>query len=266
MEHPPCVEPGPQAGEGARPPADREGPGAIEGGESRSSSRSTIVNVDRTTGAMLSGEIAKRYGEAGLPDDTIVVKLTGTAGQSFGGFLAKGVTLELEGDANDYVGKGLSGGHIVVRPPAKHQDRAGGQRSSSATRRSTARRRARAFFRGVAGERFGVRNSGSVSVVEGHRRPRLRVHDGRRGGGAGRDRAQLRRRHVGRRRLRLRRGRHVRGALQHGDGRADPGAGRDGGRVLRPGAGALSPTAGSRSSAISPSSMPRACASSSRST
>ena len=77
-----------------------------------------IRNIDRTTGAMLSGEIAKRYGHAGLPADTIVARFTGTAGQSFGAFLARGVTFELEGDANDYVGKGLSGGRIVVRPPA----------------------------------------------------------------------------------------------------------------------------------------------------
>ncbi|HEU0218887.1 MAG TPA: glutamate synthase large subunit, partial [Stellaceae bacterium] len=77
-----------------------------------------IRNTDRTAGAMLSGEIAQRYGHAGLPDDTIYVKLTGTAGQSFGAFLARGVTLELEGEGNDYVGKGLSGGRIIVRPPA----------------------------------------------------------------------------------------------------------------------------------------------------
>src|SRR3984957_9520197 len=77
-----------------------------------------IKNVDRTVGAMLSGEIAKRYGHEGLPADTIVATFTGTAGQSFGAFLARGVTFELEGDANDYVGKGLSGGRIVVRPPA----------------------------------------------------------------------------------------------------------------------------------------------------
>ena len=76
-----------------------------------------IRNVHRTVGAMLSGEIARRYGSAGLPDDTIRFKFTGSAGQSFGAFLAKGVTLELEGDANDYVGKGLSGGRIIVYPP-----------------------------------------------------------------------------------------------------------------------------------------------------
>src|SRR5262245_560411 len=78
----------------------------------------TIKNIDRTAGAMLSGEVAKRYGHEGLPDDTIHVKLIGTAGQSFGAWLARGITFELEGDANDYVGKGLSGGCIIVRPTA----------------------------------------------------------------------------------------------------------------------------------------------------
>jgi glutamate synthase domain-containing protein 3 len=78
----------------------------------------TIINVNRTCGTMLSGEVARRYGHAGLPDDTIHVKLTGTAGQSFGAFLAKGVTLELTGEGNDYVGKGLSGGRIIIKPSA----------------------------------------------------------------------------------------------------------------------------------------------------
>src|SRR5208282_1791891 len=78
-----------------------------------------IKNTDRATGAMLSGEIAKRYGHPGLPHDTIVARFTGTAGQSFGAFLARGVSFELDGAANDYVGKGLSGGRIVVRPPAE---------------------------------------------------------------------------------------------------------------------------------------------------
>ena len=125
-----------------------------------------INNTDRTTGAMLSGRIARIHGEVGLPDDTIVVRLTGTAGQSFGGFLAKGVTLELEGQANDYVGKGLSGGHLVVRPPAKtgivpeESIIIGNTALYGATDGET-------YFRGVAGERFGVRNSGAVSVVEG---------------------------------------------------------------------------------------------------
>ena len=104
-----------------------------------------ITNTDRTTGAMLSGEIAKRYGHAGLPDGTIHVKLTGTAGQSFGAFVAKGVTLELEGEANDYVGKGLSGGRLIVYPSRDARPRSCRRsRSSSATRCSTAPSRASA--------------------------------------------------------------------------------------------------------------------------
>ena len=126
----------------------------------------SIVNVDRTTGAMLSGKIAEIYGETGLPDNTIVVKLKGTAGQSFGGFLAKGVSLELEGQANDYVGKGLSGGRITVRPPVK----TGIIPEESIIIGNTALYGAtdgESYFRGIAGERFCVRNSGAVSVVEG---------------------------------------------------------------------------------------------------
>ncbi len=89
---------------------------SIENGQPVRLERS-VRNVDRTVGAMLSGEVAKRHGHAGLPEDTISVKFTGTAGQSFGAFLARGVSIELTGDANDYVGKGLSGGRIVVKPP-----------------------------------------------------------------------------------------------------------------------------------------------------
>jgi len=125
-----------------------------------------IWNTDRTTGAMLSGEIAKRYGHAGLPADTIVARFKGTAGQSFGAFLARGVTFELEGDANDYVGKGLSGGRIVVRPPAE---------SAIVPEQSIiigntvlyGAIEGECYFRGVAGERFAVRNSGAIAVIEG---------------------------------------------------------------------------------------------------
>jgi glutamate synthase (NADPH/NADH) large chain len=125
-----------------------------------------IRNIDRTAGAMLSGEIAKRYGHTGLPDDTIHVNLKGTAGQSFGAFLAKGVTFELEGDANDYVGKGLSGGRIVIRPPAD----TGVIPEQSIIVGNTVLYGAIAgecYFRGIAGERFAVRNSGATVVVEG---------------------------------------------------------------------------------------------------
>ncbi|MFL6796800.1 MAG: glutamate synthase large subunit [Xanthobacteraceae bacterium] len=125
-----------------------------------------IKNTDRTTGAMLSGEVARRYGHAGLPDNTIHVKLTGTAGQSFGAWLVRGVTFELEGDANDYVGKGLSGGRIIVRPVAD----AGIVPEESIIVGNTVLYGAiegECYFRGVAGERFAVRNSGALAVIEG---------------------------------------------------------------------------------------------------
>jgi glutamate synthase (NADPH/NADH) large chain len=126
----------------------------------------TIRNADRAAGAMLSGEIARRYGHAGLRDDTIHVKLTGIAGQSFGAWLARGVTLELEGEGNDYVGKGLSGGRIIVRPPVD----SGIVPEESIIVGNTVLYGAIAgecFFRGIAGERFAVRNSGAIAVVEG---------------------------------------------------------------------------------------------------
>ncbi len=128
--------------------------------------RAEISNTDRACGAMLSGEVAKRYGHDGLPDDTIHVHFTGTAGQSFGAWLARGITFELEGDANDYVGKGLSGGRIVIRPPAD----SGIVPEESIIVGNTVLYGAIAgecYFRGVAGERFAVRNSGAIAVVEG---------------------------------------------------------------------------------------------------
>ena len=125
-----------------------------------------VRNVNRTVGAMLSGEIAKRHGHAGLPDDTIHIQLNGTAGQSFAAFLAKGVTLDLVGDGNDYVGKGLSGGRVIVRAP--HEFR--GDTAKNIIVGNTVLYGAisgEAFFNGVAGERFAVRNSGATAVVEG---------------------------------------------------------------------------------------------------
>jgi glutamate synthase domain-containing protein 3 len=125
-----------------------------------------VRNVHRSVGTMLSGEIARRYGSAGLPDDTVRIQLSGSAGQSLGAFLAKGVTLTLEGEANDYVGKGLSGGRIVVYPPRasgfapEENILIGNVALYGATT-------GEAFFNGVAGERFAVRNSGATAVVEG---------------------------------------------------------------------------------------------------
>jgi glutamate synthase domain-containing protein 2/glutamate synthase domain-containing protein 3 len=125
-----------------------------------------IRNVHRTVGAMLSGEIARRHGSAGLPDNTIRFQFSGSAGQSFGAFLAKGVTLELEGDANDYVGKGLSGGRLIVYPPrtATFQPEENILIGNVALYGATS---GEAFFNGMAGERFAVRNSGACAVVEG---------------------------------------------------------------------------------------------------
>jgi glutamate synthase (NADPH) large chain len=126
----------------------------------------TIRNVDRTVGAMLSGEIARKYGHEGLPEDTIAVRYTGTAGLSFGAFLSRGVSLELIGDANDYAGKGLSGGRIVVRQP-KEAPREPTENIIVGNTVLYGAIAGEAYFEGVAGERFAVRNSGAVAVVEG---------------------------------------------------------------------------------------------------
>ncbi len=125
-----------------------------------------IVNVDRTTGAMLSGEISRKYGEAGLPKDTINCTFHGTAGQSFGAFLVKGVTFRLVGDANDYIGKGLSGGKIIVVPPdgSTFKPEENIIIGNTSFYGATA---GEAYIRGVAGERFCVRNSGAKAVIEG---------------------------------------------------------------------------------------------------
>lgn len=137
---------------------------AIENG-SPVEGRFPIRNVHRAVGAMLSGEVARRYGSAGLPEDTIRFHFTGSAGQSFGAFLAKGVTLTLEGDANDYAGKGLSGGRLIIYPPKNSTFRpeqnmlVGNVVLYGATS-------GEAFFSGMAGERFAVRNSGATAVVE----------------------------------------------------------------------------------------------------
>ena len=125
-----------------------------------------IRNVNRTVGTMLGYEVTKRYGGEGLPDDTIRLQFTGSAGQSFGAFVPRGITLTLEGDSNDYIGKGLSGGKIIVYPPknatfvAEENIIIGNVALYGATS-------GEAYFRGVAGERFAVRNSGALAVVEG---------------------------------------------------------------------------------------------------
>ena len=125
-----------------------------------------VRNVNRTVGTMLGSELTRRWGGEGLPDDTIDVTFTGTAGQSFGAFVPKGITLRLFGDANDYVGKGLSGGRLIVRPPkdariaAEEHIIAGNVIAYGATSGEI-------FIRGKVGERFCVRNSGALAVVEG---------------------------------------------------------------------------------------------------
>jgi glutamate synthase domain-containing protein 3 len=125
-----------------------------------------IRNINRTVGTLLSSEIARRYGHEGLPEDTVRVRFAGSAGQSFGAFLARGVTLDLIGDTNDYCGKGLSGGRISVQPSPKFR----GEPSENIITGNVVLYGAiagEAYFRGVAGERFAVRNSGAAAVVEG---------------------------------------------------------------------------------------------------
>ncbi|BEU98969.1 glutamate synthase large subunit [Novosphingobium olei] len=138
---------------------------ALENGEAVRIERN-VINVNRTVGAMLSGEVARRYGHRGLPDNTIAISFKGVAGQSFGAFLAHGVTVDLVGDANDYVGKGLSGGRVIVRPPA-HVEREATDNIIVGNTVLYGAIAGEAYFNGVAGERFAVRNSGAIAVVEG---------------------------------------------------------------------------------------------------
>jgi len=127
-----------------------------------------ISNVNRTVGTMLGHEVTKRYRGAGLPDETIDVAFTGSAGQSFGAFLPAGITLRLFGDANDYVGKGLSGGRLVVRPPVDaHPDFIAEQNVIAGNVIAYGATSGEVFLRGTVGERFCVRNSGATAVVEG---------------------------------------------------------------------------------------------------
>src|SRR4030095_11090603 len=139
--------------------------GALENGTPVSLSL-PIRNGNRTVGTMLGYELTKRHGAEGLPDDTIQLQFTGSAGQSFGAFVPRGITLTLEGDSNDYIGKGFSGGTLIRFPPqnarvvAEENILVGNVALYGATS-------GEAYFRGVAGERFAVRNSGALAVVEG---------------------------------------------------------------------------------------------------
>ncbi|MEV1287584.1 glutamate synthase large subunit [Micromonospora sp. NPDC049679] len=130
-----------------------------------------VRNEHRSVGAMLGGEVTRRFGGKGLPDDTIEITLEGTAGQSFGAFLPRGVTLRLFGDANDYVGKGLSGGRLIVRPhraaPYLSEDAGGGDQIIAGNTIVYGATGGELFLRGRVGERFAVRNSGATAVVEG---------------------------------------------------------------------------------------------------
>ena len=142
--------------EGALASLEKATPVMIEG---------EIRNLNRSVGAMLSGRVATAHGHAGLPDDTILVRFRGTAGQSFGAFLARGISLELTGDSNDYVGKGLSGGRVVVRQPLSDRDPTANIIVGNTVLYGAIA--GEAYLEGVAGERFAVRNSGAVAVVEG---------------------------------------------------------------------------------------------------
>ena len=127
---------------------------------------SEVKNTDRAVGAMLSNEVSKRWGEKGLPHETINITFQGSAGQSFGAFLAKGITFRLEGDANDYFGKGLSGGKLIAVPPSGSTFKANENIiiGNTVLYGATA---GEVFVKGIAGERFGVRNSGAIAVIEG---------------------------------------------------------------------------------------------------
>jgi glutamate synthase (NADPH/NADH) large chain len=126
-----------------------------------------IENVNRTFGTLLSGRVAERYGFDGLPDDTIQINANGTAGQSFGAWVAKGVTIELAGEGNDYVGKGLSGGKLIIYPPEDCKIERAEDNIIVGNTVLYGAVKGECYFRGVAGERFAVRNSGATAVVEG---------------------------------------------------------------------------------------------------
>ncbi len=164
-----------------------------------------VRNVNRTVGTLLGSEVTRRYGGQGLPDDTIHVTLTGSAGQSIGAFLPPGITLELIGDANDYVGKGLSGGRIIVRPPGRRAVPARGQRHRR--KHPALRRHIRRGLSARTGRRTLLRPQlRRAGRRRGRRRPRMRIHDRRPGRGARRDRPEHGGRDVRRHRVRARSG------------------------------------------------------------
>ena len=173
-----------------------------------------MKNTFRSIGTQLSGEIAYRYGDEGLPEGTLNLTLSGSAGQSLGAFLVKGVRITLVGESNDYVGKGMSGGEIILVPsPAAKFDPAknsicGNTVLYGATGGSL-------YIRGRAGERFAVRNSGATAVVEGIGDHGCEYMTNGRVDRAGPDRQEFCGGHVGRHRLRSRPGRHLRAAVQH---------------------------------------------------
>ena len=196
---------GPRPGQGARPAADRDEPGGAGLRHTPVRFSTTIANINRTVGTMLGHELTKAYGGQGLPDGTIDITFDGSAGNSFGAFVPKGITLRVYGDANDYVGKGLSGGRMVVRPSdnapedyvAEDNIIAGNVILFGATS-------GEAFLRGVVGERFAVRNSGAHAVVEGVGDHGCEYMTGGKVVILGPTGPQLRGGHVRRRRLRLR--------------------------------------------------------------
>ena len=181
----------------------------------------TIANTDRACGAMLSGTIASKYGEKGLPEHTLNVKFKGSAGQSFGAFLVSGVNFKLEGEANDYLGKGLSGGRIAVLPPVRSNFEAEKNTIAGNTLLYGATS-GEVYINGRAGERFAVRNSGAIAVVEGVGDHCCEYMTGGTRGSPRTDGTQLCRRHVRRCCLRLEPGRQLRLLLQHGNGGAEP--------------------------------------------
>ena len=178
-----------------------------------------IRNVNRTVGTILGSEVTRAFGAKGLPDGTITIRFKGSAGQSFGAFVPPGMTLTLEGDANDYFGKGLSGGTLAAFPVVESDVRA--RREHHRRQRHPVRRDER---RGVParcrGRAFRRAQQRRVGRRRRRRRPRLRVHDGRPRRRAGQDRTQLRRGHERRHRLRARSRRDVRRAAEHGNGRS----------------------------------------------